>query len=204
MYCRTGSPSKYSRLVKNMLISLSHNLAMSSFHKFFIYFPGAGLDTINSINSFAQKRESLYLAVGFSSSVSQGPWQATYSNLNFIFLPRVSGDFPPSFGDIPDTDSQLFMSGHTEAPKAVCEKSFTANSLMKPSLKILRDVRNQDAFQLKHYAHPIRFLRMMEMEIQNSIFLDRVKFCFKCVLLTPQAVLKIPERVKHGDGGVCV
>ena len=158
----------------------------------------------HSINSFAQERASLYLAAGFSRSVSQGPWQASHFNLTtYKFLPRISGDFPPLLGDIPEADSQFFMSGHTEAYKAVCEKSLTANSLMKPSLKILRDGRNQDQDQLIHYAHPIRTLRMMEMENSNSNF-ESSGISFSILLLTPQAVLKIPERVKHVDGGVCV
>ena len=93
------------------------------------------------------------------------------------------------------------MSGHTEAYKAVCEKSLTANSLMKPSLKILRDGRNQNKDQLIHYAQPIRTLRMMEMENSN---LESSGISFSSLLLTPLAVLKIPERVKHVDGGVCV
>ena len=44
----------------------------------------------HSINSFAQKRASLYLAAGFSSSVSQDPWHASQFNLTiFKFLPRA-------------------------------------------------------------------------------------------------------------------
>ena len=142
-------------------------------------------DRTLSTNSFAQKRESLCLAAGFSSSVSQGPWQANHFNFKvFIFLPRVSGDFPPPFGDIPVTDSQPFMSGHTEALKAVCEKSLTANSLMLPSLKTPSRCWRPDEVTTQTLYAPIRILRMMEMEIQIHI-LNLVKFYFNFVAHSP-------------------
>ena len=181
MHSRAGSHFKVSCLVKITLISLVTTWPYVHYTNFsFILLERVWTRSISSINSFAQKRASLYPAAGFSLAASpkaRGKQPHSTSTLNFP--PRVIGDFPPSIGDVPVDDSQPFIEWtHGSSRSSVRKKPSGINSLMKPSLKMSRDHWTKMQLQLKHHAHPIRFSRMMEMEILKFKFLDTVKSHF--------------------------